>query len=105
MPWQQRLVSWSDSARWMIASLLILVPTLCWYGSSNDAHAAWAQDALSDYLVVTGRSGRGDEEVLWVLDTRSEELLVVGWDRQERRFVPLGRRLIANDVAEALRGR
>ncbi|HJO15371.1 MAG TPA: hypothetical protein QF800_00630 [Phycisphaerales bacterium] len=79
--------------------LLILAP------QGNQAYAAWAGPDLSDYLVVAGRSGRGDEEVLWLLDTRSGELIVAGWDRQEKRFVPLGRRSLTNDVEESLRAR
>ncbi len=96
---------WTLPLRATIVVTLVAMAAMWWPGSSNTAVATWMQGDLSDYLVVTGRSARGDEEVLWLLDTRSEELLVVGWDRQERRFVPLGRSSIADDVAEALRGR
>ena len=53
-------------------------------------------------MVVSGNSGRSTEQVLWMFDPQSMELVVVGWDQKGSGLEPLDRRLIQSDV-EALR--
>ncbi|MDP7030087.1 MAG: hypothetical protein QF733_07700 [Phycisphaerales bacterium] len=62
-------------------------------------------DERSEYVAVTASSGRGAEDIVWLLDTRTEELIAVAWDREARRMAPLGRRSVAADVETARRGR
>jgi hypothetical protein len=55
-----------------------------------------------DTLVLSGRTGIGNEQVLWMFDPTHMELVVVGWDRTGDALVPLDRRNVAVDV-ETLR--
>lgn len=86
-----------------VAVVIALGSVLAWRHGEPTAGAVLLDP--SEYLIVSGRSGRGDEEVLWLLDTRSEELVVVGWDRTQRTMVPMGRREIDRDVTAAMRTR
>jgi len=67
--------------------------------------AAGLLDDRSEYLAVTGRSGRVNESIVWMLDTRTEELIAVSWDEQFKMMRPVGRRDLAADVTAASRGR
>ena len=67
--------------------------------------AAGLLEDRSEYLAITGRSGRANESIVWMLDTRTEELIAVSWDDQLKMMRPVGRRDIAADIAVAARGR
>ncbi len=62
-------------------------------------------DDRSEYIAVSGLSGREGEAVVWMLDTRSEELIAVTWDRAARMLAPLGRRSLSADLDTARKGR
>lgn len=85
-------------------SIAAVLGVLAFWQGAEPTASGLLQDS-SEYLTVSGRSGRGDSEVLWLLDTRSEELIVVDWDRTSRTIAPLGRRSIGADVQTAVRGR
>lgn len=53
-------------------------------------------------LAVSARTGLSNEQVLWLFDPQSMELVAVGWDRAGTAMTPLGRRNVARDV-ETLR--
>ena len=57
------------------------------------------------YLVVTGRSGEGDAQVLWLLDTRAEELAVAGWSQRTNGLKTWGTRSLQQDLQFARRHR
>jgi hypothetical protein len=84
---------------------LAAIVGLSWVGFSQTRSATASLDDRSEYLAVTASSGRGEEEVLWMFDTRSEELIVVAWDRQASMMMPLGRRDVSADVVSAARSR
>ncbi len=52
----------------------------------------------STYLAVTAQSGRGQEEAVWIFDTRTEELIVVAWDRDSSSMRTLDRREVSRDL-------
>jgi hypothetical protein len=78
---------------------------VCWLSQFSIRSATASLADRSEYLSVAAGSGRGDEEVLWMLDTRTEELIVVAWDRQTGMMMPLGRREVFNDIKAAGRSR
>jgi hypothetical protein len=84
---------------------LAVIGSLVWAGFSVTGSATASLDDRSEYLTVTASSGRGSEEVIWMFDTRTEELIVVAWDRQAGMMMPLGRRDVSADVVSAARGR
>jgi hypothetical protein len=89
-----------------MAPLAILVLAGFWMIiAPGSGPAAGFLDDRSEYLAVTGRSGRVGEGIIWMLDTRTEELIAVGWDQQLKMMRPLGRRDLAADVDTASRGR
>ncbi len=57
------------------------------------------------YLVVTARSGEGDAQVLWLLDTRAEELAVAGWSQRANGLQTWGTRSLQQDLQFARRNR
>ncbi|MCP4759680.1 MAG: hypothetical protein GY894_04880 [Planctomycetes bacterium] len=59
----------------------------------------------SNYLAVTARSGRGGEEAVWIFDTRTEELIVVAWDRNASSVRALDRREVSRDLLRVEAGR
>ena len=59
----------------------------------------------SAYLVVSGASGQGDDQLLWILDTRSEELVLAGWDSTIHGLKGFGTRNVQADLAHARRNR
>ncbi|MBT5382664.1 MAG: hypothetical protein HOL13_07480 [Phycisphaerae bacterium] len=78
---------------------------VCWLTQFSIRSATASFADRSEYLSVAAGSGRGEEEVLWMFDTRTEELIVVAWDRQAGMMVPLGRREVFNDIKVAGRSR
>jgi len=84
---------------------LAVIGSLVWAGISVTGSATASLDDRSEYLAVTASSGRGSEEVIWMFDTRTEELIVVAWDRQAGMMMPLGRRDVSADIVSAARGR
>jgi hypothetical protein len=58
-----------------------------------------AMQERGDYLVVAGANGQGDDQVLWILDTRAEELVAAGWDNASRAMKGFGTRDINQDLA------
>lgn len=53
-------------------------------------------------LAISARTGLSNEQVLWLFDPQTMELVAVGWDRTGTSMNPLGRRNVARDV-ETLR--
>lgn len=93
--------SWAGS---VLPLGIIAVVGLCWgFGIGKPAIASL--DARSEYLAIVGGSGRGEEEVMWLFDTRTEELIAVAWDRQAGMMMPLGRRSVSEDLQTAQGGR
>jgi hypothetical protein len=77
-----------------------------WWMTSNSTRSATAfLDDRSEYLAVAASSGRGLEEVIWMFDTRTEELIVVAWDRSAGMMMPLGLRNVSADLDAAAGGR
>ncbi|MCH2135226.1 MAG: hypothetical protein MK101_01440 [Phycisphaerales bacterium] len=72
---------------------------------SDSATAMGALEPRSNYLVITARSGEGDAEVLWLLDTRTEELSVAGWTHDGKGIRPWGTRSLSADLEHARRQR
>lgn len=58
-----------------------------------------------DYLVVAGSNGQGDDQVLWILDTRAEELVAAGWDNNTHTMKGFGTRSVNQDLEQVRRRR
>ncbi len=93
---------WSGPIMPLIATA---IAGLGWLGVLAGRPATASLDDRSEYLTVTGSSGRGEEEVIWMFDTRAEELIVVAWDRQRSMMMPLGLRNVSADLTAAAGGR
>jgi len=72
---------------------------LALFRSDNALTAATSTDR-ADYLIVAGASGQGDDQVIWILDTRAEELALVGWDNGTQGLRGLGTRQLSRDIAQ-----
>jgi hypothetical protein len=92
-----------DGRYWLGSALPLAIASivaLCWtFTTSRSALASL--DDRSEYLAVTASSGRGPEEVIWMFDTRTEELIVVAWDRNAKMMMPIGMHDVSADVAAA----
>ncbi|MDP7071087.1 MAG: hypothetical protein QF561_07040 [Phycisphaerales bacterium] len=95
------------SRKWCVSAVLaaaaVVLPAslgLMWTPTA----AAIGSDR-SEYLAVTARSGRGEEEALWIFDTRTEELIVVAWDREASTMRTLDRREVSQDLLRVEAGR
>ena len=76
------------------------------FGSSDPIAIAQSERAnRGSYLTVTARSGEGDATVLWLLDTRAEELAVAGWSQRSKGLETWGTRSLQQDLAYARRQR
>jgi hypothetical protein len=65
----------------------------------GEPNALAAIQERGEYLVVAGANGRGDDHVLWILDTRAEELVAAGWDNATKTMKGFGTRDINQDLA------
>ncbi len=81
--------------------IIAAVAALCWMTVATSHSATAALDDRSEYLAVTASSGRGQEEVIWIFDTRTEEIIAVAWDRNAKMMMPLGRRDVSADLTVA----
>ena len=77
-----------------VAALLLVVLAV---RQDSVVHAAMSEDR-GDYLVVSGASGLGDDQLLWILDTRAEELTVAGWDSGAKGVRGFGTRSVQRDL-------
>ena len=84
------------------AGLALVLGALVLHRHQDTATASMLSDA--DYVVVSGASGLGDDQLLWILDTRSRELVVAGWDNTAKGLVGHGTRSVSGDL-ESLRRR
>lgn len=79
--------------------LAVLLGGLVAFGPSD--RQAVARSAAPDrggYLIVSARSGEGDAQVLWLLDTRAEELAVAGWSGRSGGLTTWGTRSVRQDL-------
>ena len=83
----------------LLAALLIIGP------SDPLAVALSAAPDRGGYLIVSARSGEGDAQVLWLLDTRAEELSVAGWSQVSGGLATWGTRSLQQDIQFARRHR
>ena len=88
-----------------VVPLGLLAALILGMGLTAPNMAVGVLDDRSEYIAVTGRSGRSGEDVVWLLDTRTEELIAVAWSREARMLAPLGRRSITVDAETARKGR
>ena len=59
----------------------------------------------STTLAVSAASGLSKEQLLWMFNPQSMEMVVVGWDRTGKSMVPLDFRNVAEDVQLLKRSR
>lgn len=76
-----------------------------WRSDASTADSLQGFQPRSNYLIITARSGEGDAEVLWLLDTRAEELSVAGWTQQGGGIRSWGTRSLPGDLDHARRHR
>lgn len=71
----------------------------------------FAPDAVGQFrssnstLAVSAASGVSKEQLLWMFNPQSMEIVVVGWDRTGKSMAPLDYRNVADDVAILKRSR
>lgn len=86
--------------------LAIVLGCVVMFGPTDPvAVAVSASSDRGGYLVVTARSGEGDAQVLWLLDTRAEELAVAGWSQPTNGLKTWGTRSLQQDLQFARRHR
>lgn len=59
----------------------------------------------STTLAVSASSGISQEQLLWMFNPQSMEMVVVGWDRTGQSMIPLDFRNVAEDVQLLKRSR
>ena len=52
----------------------------------------------SNTLAITAASGTSKEQLLWMFNPRTMEMVVIGWDRSGTSMTPLDYRNVAEDV-------
>jgi hypothetical protein len=83
----------------VLGAMVVLRPT-------QGAQAALGMgEDRAGYLVVSGASGQGTDHLLWILDTRSEELVLAGWDSTIRGLKGFGTRNVKADLEHARKNR
>ena len=85
------------------AALVTMLGTVLLLRGETDAFAAMQE--RGDYLVVAGSNGQGDDQVLWILDTRAEELVAAGWDNPTNAMKGFGTRSVNRDLEQVRRRR
>ncbi|MCH2139525.1 MAG: hypothetical protein MK100_00650 [Phycisphaerales bacterium] len=86
-----------------VPGVLLVMASIVWGLQVGESQVEATIDDRSAYMAVTARTGRGEEAVLWMLDTQTEELIAVGWEQRAKSMLPMGRRSVAADVQTAKR--